>query len=296
MDVSVIIVNYKTCSLVEACIESILKNTFSIEYEIIVIDNASKDGSIEYLKPKFPDVIFIQSELNLGFGGANNLGLEIAKGEYYFFLNSDTIVLENILLNLLIQYRRLQQKEKIGALGVFLLDRNSNINYTNSFGYFPTLKSFLRDAIGYFFKCSRKEETFYTKQNGCMDVDYIIGADLFVSRKVIEDIGAFDTNFFMYWEEVDLQKRMSNSGYKRKILSTGKLIHLEGMSTQKKVGLFRKKMYHTSLCYYFTKHRPFIETLILKILFLCFSLRLLTKEKNEELSKYWRSILNNKLQ
>ena len=119
MDVSVIIVNYKTCSLVEACIESILKNTFGIEYEIIVIDNASKDGSIEYLKPKFPDVIFIQSESNLGFGGANNLGLEIAKGEYYFFLNSDTIVLENILLNLLIQYRRLQQKEKIGALVFF---------------------------------------------------------------------------------------------------------------------------------------------------------------------------------
>lgn len=296
MDVSIIIVNYKTCSLVEACIESILKNTFGIEYEIIVIDNASKDGSIEYLRPKFPDIIFIQSESNLGFGGANNLGLEIAKGEYYFFLNSDTIVLENILLNLLIQYRRLQQKEKIGALGFFLLDRNNNINYTNSFGYFPTLKSFLRDAIGYFFKCSKKGEAFYTKQNGCMDVDYIIGADLFVSRKVIEDIGVFDTNFFMYWEEVDLQKRMSNSGYKRKILSTGKLIHLEGMSTQKKVSLFRKKMYHTSLCYYFTKHRPFIETLILKILFLGFSLRLLTKEKNGELSKYWRSILNNKLQ
>ena len=296
MDVSIIIVNYKTCSLVEACIESILKNTFDIKYEIIVVDNASEDGSIDYLKPKFPDVIFIESESNLGFGGANNLGLEVAKGEYFFFLNSDTIVLENILLDLLVQYKRLQQEEKIGALGYFLLDRNNNINYTNSFGNFPTLKSFLRDAISQLLKRSKRAAVHYAKQNGCIDVDYIIGADLFVSRKVIEDIGTFDTNFFMYWEEVDLQKRMSNDGYKRKILSKGKLIHLEGMSTQKKVSLFRKKMYHTSLCYYFSKHRPLIETVILKILFLGFSLRLLTKERNGDLGKYWRSILNNKLQ
>lgn len=296
MDVSIIIVNYKTCSLVEACIKSIYKHSSGVSYEVIVVDNASNDGSVTYLKQKFPNVIFIENEYNWGFGGANNIGLEKAKGDYFFLLNSDTIVLDNIVLYLFEACKNLQREEAIGALGLLLLDRNRNWNYKNSDGRFPTLKSFLEDVVYYYFRYSKNQESHLQyEKDKFMDVDYIVGADLFIPRKVIDEIGAFDTNFFMYWEEVDLQKRMSDHGYKRRILFGGKLVHLEGMSTQKNFTLLKKKMYHTSLCYYFSKHRPYIELIVLKILLLISSLRSLTKEKFSDLNKYWKSVLSCKI-
>ena len=95
MDVSIIIVNYNTCELTRNCLKSVFEQTKNIDFEVIVSDNGSKDGSVEMIKKEFPYVILIENNANLGFGAANNRGLKIAKGKYIFYLNCDTILLNN---------------------------------------------------------------------------------------------------------------------------------------------------------------------------------------------------------
>ena len=97
MDVSVIIINYKTKKLTVDCIDSVYKNTDQVDFEIILVDNNSKDGTIEYISHQYPSVIIKEMEENVGFGRANNAGAELASGKYLFLLNSDTILLENTI-------------------------------------------------------------------------------------------------------------------------------------------------------------------------------------------------------
>ena len=99
MDVSIIIVNYNTRDLLKDCLISIYKHTTEIDFEVIVSDNGSVDGSIEMLKQEFSQVVLIENNANLGFGTANNRGLAVARGKYIFYLNSDTILLNNAVLN-----------------------------------------------------------------------------------------------------------------------------------------------------------------------------------------------------
>ena len=143
MQVSIIIVNYNTKELIKNCINSIYKYTQDIQYEIIVSDNGSTDGSIEMLKSEFPNVILIENNANLGFGTANNRGLKIAKGKYIFYLNSDTVLLNNAVKIFYDYWENSSDKENIGALGCNLLDENFNI--IHSFENFINAKKLLKD-------------------------------------------------------------------------------------------------------------------------------------------------------
>lgn len=110
MDVSVIIVNYNTKQITLNCLESIFEHTKGIEFEVILVDNASSDGSVEAIEEYYPMVQVIKSEVNLGFGRANNLGVQMAKGEYLFLLNSDTLLLNNAISIFLYFFRYYQKK------------------------------------------------------------------------------------------------------------------------------------------------------------------------------------------
>ncbi|MDR3048046.1 MAG: glycosyltransferase, partial [Bacteroidales bacterium] len=127
MQVSIIIVNFNTKNFLYNCLESIYKHTKDISFEIIVSDNGSTDGSIELVKSKFPAVILIANNKNLGFGAANNRGLEIAKGEFVFFLNSDTILLNNAVNIFYTYWQNYRNKNELGALGCNLIDRNKEV-------------------------------------------------------------------------------------------------------------------------------------------------------------------------
>src|SRR5690348_12526562 len=126
MNVSIIIVNYNTKDLLSNCIGSIYSNTKDVDFEIIIVDNASIDGSQELIKEKFPEVVLIESEVNLGFGKANNLGAEFAKGDYLFLLNSDTILQNNAVFYFLDFYKK-NNNLNIGCLGGMLVDENGEI-------------------------------------------------------------------------------------------------------------------------------------------------------------------------
>lgn len=227
MDVSIIIVNYNTLGLTSDCIESVVDKTSDLEYEIILVDNASTDGSKEVFLQD-ARIRYIYSDQNLGFGRANNLGIWEAKGRYLFFLNSDTILLNNAV-KYFFDFCEGHQDEKIGALGAILKDQNQkNIH---SYGKFITPAGEIMNVVSKYLRFLKKQEYLHpTSVLQPEAVDYITGADLFVPRGICDELGVFDPAFFMYCEEVDWQFRMAKAGYKRLVIDGPLIIHLEGGS------------------------------------------------------------------
>lgn len=246
MDVSIIIVNYNTKLLLINCLASVYEWTKGLTFEVIVVDNASNDDSEREICKRYSRVKWINSGDNLGFGKANNLGANYAQGEYLFLLNSDTLLLNNAV-RIFFDYAESHKQEPIGALGSWLLDSHENPN--NSFGFFPCVKNEFRYLMGKF-RLPTQEDITAEKE-----VDYVTGADLFIKKSVFEELGGFDKNIFMYYEETDLQYRMANKGLFRKIIAGPRIIHLEGGSFEKHgLSFNRFMMAQTSYNYYLRKN------------------------------------------
>ncbi len=251
MDVSIIIVNYNTKELIKNCIKSIYQYTNDIEFEIIVSDNGSTDGSIEMLKSEFPNVILIENNANLGFGKANNNGLRIAKGKYIFYLNSDTVLLNNAVKIFYDYWEQSPNKNEIGALGCNLLDGEGKI--THSGEGFPSKKKILKNALMDFLHILKLSVFFFlpesfsfTKKKSIKnetkkiigDIDYVIGADLFLKN---DKFALFDETFILYYEDSDLQLLMKENGLRRILIDGPKIQHLEHKSNKfnKKIDFFK---------------------------------------------------------
>ncbi|MEJ7556720.1 MAG: glycosyltransferase family 2 protein [Pedobacter sp.] len=268
MDVSIIIVNYNTKELISNCIASIISQTSKLIYEIIVVDNASTDGSQDFFNDRYTDVKFIELPKNIGFGGANNVGFEHSVGEYLFFLNSDTILLNNAI-RFFHDFMIKNKGEKIGCLGALLMDEKLNINGYG--GAFPNLKNHFKS---YFTLLNSKHDTSINLHSP-FDVDYVLGADMFIPAKVFSNVGAFDPKYFMYYEESDLQLRIDTLGYSRKVIPEPKIIHLEGRSLNhsiKKMLIVRESAFR-----FFKKNRPTIEYFSFRVLSFLTSFLLLFK-------------------
>lgn len=246
MDISVIIVNYNTKQLLADCLATVFEKTKGVTFEVIVVDNASTDGSKEYIKERYPSVKWINSGENLGFGKANNLGAKSATGKYLFLLNSDTLLLNNAI-RIFFDYAESHQHEGIGTLGSWLLDKNEKPN--NSFGFFPCAKNEICYLLG---KYQLPSLSDITEEK---EVDYITGADLFIEKRLFDELNGFDENIFMYYEETDLQYRLAQRGLSRKVIPGPRIIHLEGGSFENKgLSLKRFTMAQTSYNYYLRKN------------------------------------------
>ena len=267
IDVSIIIVNYNTKKLLSDCLKSIYEQTKNINYEVIVSDNGSVDGSIEMLKADFPHVILIENNANLGFGTANNRGLDVAKGKYILYLNSDTLLLNNAVKIFFDYFEENSEKENIGALGTNLTDINGNVvsSYGSACGEFSSAKEFIFDRqkllIGtykaafrhYVLRRNLKEVISHKKfAKHIGPVGYITGADLFLRNN---NYARFDENIFLYYEETDLEFKLTKAGYKCILIDNAKIVHLEGGSEKKtslevldlasfsKINLFKSSIY-----------------------------------------------------
>ncbi len=233
MDVSIIIVNYNTWELTLSCIDSVFWHTRNLNFEVIVVDNASTDGSKNYFE-KDPRIIYIYNEENLGFGKANNVGLDKARGKYLFLLNSDTLLQENSILVLYQFMEKHASRYSIGACGCQLINQEKKV--IHSYGFFPSIKDILFDTMNILksiFRLSKQtREKYQFNSDGFQLVDYITGADLFIRKDVIDNEleYLFDPKFFMYYEETDLQLRMSELGFRRGIIDNTQIIHMEGSS------------------------------------------------------------------
>ena len=251
MDVSIIIVNYNTKDLLKDCLDSIYQHTQEIDFEVIVSDNGSVDGSIEMLKQDFPQVVLIENNANLGFGAANNRGLAVAKGKYIFYLNSDTVLLNNAVKMFFDYWETSPEKDTIGALGCNLLDGEGKL--THSFESFPSSKKIIKDTTFDLLRIIRltlffflKESFSFTRQQTPQKektpfygtVDYIVGADLFLRNN---ESAQFDEKYFLYYEDTDLQKKLEYLGLHRQIIEGPVIQHLEHKSNkfQKKIDFYR---------------------------------------------------------
>lgn len=246
-DVSIIIVNYKVASLVVDCVNSIAEKTKRISYEIIVVDNNSQDNSAAIIKENLGERIFlIESDSNLGFGRANNLGAHHAKGEYLFLLNPDTLLM-NDAASILFDY--LKTHETVGVVGGNLYDETGK-NAVPSFS-----KEFIsitseKDSSSYMGLIKKKiyrnknlgQRNDFNYSAHPIAVSYNFGADMMMPKTLFDQVHGFDEDFFMYAEEAELQYRISKLGYTIVNCPDAKIIHLEGKSTEEQ-NAFNEKQF-----------------------------------------------------
>lgn len=236
-DISVIIVNYNVKELLEQCIASVIKAAVNLKIEIIVVDNNSFDGSVPYIKSKFPaitDIKIIESPVNLGFAKANNLGAAEAKGEYLLILNPDTILQEDTLDKSLGFYR---SNPDSGAVTCKLILPNGKLDLAcrRSFPT-PSVAVFRILGLSKLFPKSRifgKYNLTYLDENETYEVDAIVGAFMLIKSSVFGKIKGFDEDYFMYGEDLDLCFRIKEAGYKVYYYSGTSIIHYKGESTKK---------------------------------------------------------------
>jgi hypothetical protein len=225
MDISIIIVNRNTRDLLQNCLESIYKTVHNIGYEIIVVDNASQDGSDAMLKEKYPQVKLIQNTENRGFGAANNQAICIMNGRYALLLNSDTVLTENAVYEL---YNFMENNTEAAMSCGQLL--NADSSKQNSIANFPTLITLLtnKPVLEYLFP-ERYPSKRYNYEKP-IEVDSGIGACLLVREKAIDEIGMFDERYFFFFEETDWAYRMKSAGWKIFYVPTAFIYHLQGQS------------------------------------------------------------------
>jgi GT2 family glycosyltransferase len=265
--VSIIIVNYKTKKLIRDCLKSLYLYSSDFDLEVIIVDNNSNDNIKDMLSFEFPSVKYIQNKVNVGFGAANNVAIKQAKGKYLFLLNPDTIILNDAVT---IFYDYCEENKNIGCIGGFLEDTEGN--QIHSYGKFLNYWYDLFYSFGYSIKklLNLKNTKFitptYQKYGESIEVDYITGADLFVSKETLEQIGVFDESFFMYSEETDLQYRMKIKGLKRIVIPKARIIHLEGKSFA--LSNSRRIMMNVSKLKYVKKHKGILAYILMKSVYL----------------------------
>ena len=220
MNISVIIVTYNCKVFVDYCIQSLLIALKNIESEIIVIDNNSNDQTAEFLKSRHENLIIIENEINLGFSKANNKASKLAKGDYLFFLNPDTIVPENIFEIFLKEHTKYK-----GICGCRMIDGRGNF-LKESKRNFPTIFNIIKKLFGF-------GHGYYSnlKQDAYGQVSVLSGANMLINKKIFNKIGCFNEDYFMYGEDIEICLKSYKNGYENHYIGNISLIHFKGEST-----------------------------------------------------------------
>jgi len=266
-DVSVVIVSFNTREVLRECLESVRRGSGALRVQTIVVDNCSADGSREMVQREFPEVLLVCSDVNLGFAGANNLGFKSARGRYIVLLNSDAFLAEEALER---SVQHMDENPRVGLGGARLMGRDGS--WQPSARKFPTLLDDLivRSGLAARFPHSRFFGRFDRTWANIMDpaeVDWVPGAYSIIRAEALVTAGPFDTRFFLYYEEVDLCRRIKQLGYSVCYWPDVSVIHIGGESSRQvlstnmsKVGgqLTLWRMRSTLL--YYRKHSGIVVT------------------------------------
>jgi len=258
-DLSIIIVNWNTRDLLIQCLKSLQQTFQRLKMEIFVVDNGSTDGSGEAVRAKFPEVIFIENRLNLGFARANNQAMRLSKGRYILLLNPDTQVKEGAIE---ILKAFMDHHPVAGAVGAQLV--NSDGSKQNSIANFPSLATELinKSLLRWLFpgRFPGKERAYSEP----IEVDSVIGACMMVRREAMEQVGFFDEDYFLFLEETDWCYRMKKVGWKVYHHPRTEVIHFQGKSAEKDKKRARVE-YYRSRYQFFKKNRGFWQWFFLLI-------------------------------
>lgn len=251
---SVIIVNFNVKYFLEQCLFSVRKSAAQLDVEIIVVDNHSKDGSVDYLQPKFPEVKFIASGINIGFAKACNVGLKCSVGEHVLFLNPDTIVPEDCFSKCIAFF---ETHADCGAIGVQMIDGSGNF-LKESKRSFPSPSTSLYKLFGLSLlfpksKIFGRYHLGHLDKNADHEVDVLAGAFMMVRKKVLDEAGGFDETFFMYGEDVDLSYRIQKARCKNYYFAGTTIIHFKGESTRRG-SLNYVKLFYNAMSIFVHKH------------------------------------------
>lgn len=231
-DLSIVIVEWNTIDMLRDCLASVFANRNELALQVIVVDNASADGSPEMVEDEFPEVEQIRNQDNLGFAAANNQGFEISNGRHVLLLNSDTYVLGDVLSK---SVRYLDERPKVGAMGCRVLNPDSTMQATCS-GWPSNL-----DLIFSFTGLSRlrwpeflsRFRMTHWKRDDERPVEVISGCYMMVRSEVLEQVGLLDEEFFFFGEETDWCRRIANAGWQLMFAPVGEIVHYGSASARK---------------------------------------------------------------
>lgn len=257
MDLSIIIVNWNSVKFLGECLRTVFAETRGIQFEVIVIDSGSFDGSAEMLPRDFPQVRFIQSQENLGFAKANNLAAKGASGEFLLLLNPDTEVRRGALTRLVEEARR---QAAPGAFGARLINTDGTLQ-TSCIQAFPTVLNQFLDSnwLRGIFPRSALWGTapLYASSSEPVLVQGISGACLLTSRELFQQLGGLSEQYFMYFEDTDYCLRCAKAGRKNYYVPTAEVVHHGGKSSGGGYSKFSSVMMAESAWRFFRKeHGP----------------------------------------
>ncbi|MGR3218328.1 MAG: glycosyltransferase family 2 protein [Candidatus Anammoxibacter sp.] len=256
-DVAFIIVTWNARDLLLDCLDSLFKQVALIDYEVLVVDNGSKDGTVEAVKQKFDSVRIIANKENVGFAAGNNQGFKEMSSRYAVLLNSDTIVLGGTFEKLV---KFLDEHQDVAVVGPQLINKDGSKQ--NCFHNYPSL---VTEVIGLGLLKSFFPVKYPSKRRNYeepLETDSILGACLMVRKEVIEQVGYMDDGYFFFLEETDWCFRMRNAGWKIYHIPDVKIVHLHGESTKKKLPVATWIEYYRSNYRFFKKNLGLLSLIV----------------------------------
>lgn len=231
-DLSIVIVEWNTVDMLRDCLASVYANDGGLNLQVIVVDNASSDGSPEMVEAEFPQVTQIRNADNRGFAAANNQGFEICTGRHILLLNSDTYVLGDVLAA---SVRYLDENPEVGTMGCRVLNPDRTMQRTCSM--WPRLLDLLFMSSG-LWKLKRPEffgryQMTHWQRDTTREVEVISGCYMMLRREVLEQVGPLDENFFFFGEETDWCRRMQDAGWRLMFTPVGEIVHYGSASARK---------------------------------------------------------------
>ena len=243
IQVEVIIVTYNSAEIISGCIDSLYSKTKNFAFGITVVDNNSHDSTIDIIESNYPGVRLIKNKENVGFGRANNIAIKQSNAEYVFLLNPDTLLLNNAI-EILTEF--LNNHQEVALCGSNLFD--VTMKPQSCYGHFPSIKNVFCEQLfkNIFPNYFKKHHSLITDNYSTIPivVDYVSGSNMFIRKRVLDEVGYFDEDFFLYYEETELTFRIDKHGYKVFLVPSAQLIHIGGtslnMNEYKKYPIFKK--------------------------------------------------------
>ena len=253
-DLSIIIVNYNTKQLTLNCLESVYQSITDYQYEVILLDNASRDDIVDVVRNTYPQVRLIANTVNLGFSKANNQGMHITDGRYVLLLNSDTVV-ETDTLDIMLRF--MDEHPTVGASGCKVVLPDGSLDKACRRGFpTPSATFFYVSKLSKFFPKNPRINAYHREDldpNEAYPIDCLVGAFMMVRREAIDQVGVLDERFFMYFEDTDWCYRLQEAGWINYYYPKTTILHYKRASSRHKPFRIIYE-FHRAMALFYNKH------------------------------------------